>query len=123
MRRALVVGGSNGIGMAIALELATMHEEVTIVDKAVPDIALPANVALREINLLNNRFEFLSEYDGIDTLVITAGFGRVTRFENIADKEIDNSFQVNAVALTHILHHYYPRMQQSKDFYCAVMGS
>lgn len=123
MRNALVVGGSNGIGMAIALELAAMYESVTIVDKATPDITLPSNIALREVNLLNNRFEFLSEYDEIDTLIITAGFGRVTRFENIADKEINNSFQVNAVALTRILHYYYPRMQQSTDFYCAVMGS
>lgn len=123
MRSALVVGGSNGIGMTIALELAVMYEEVTIIDKAVPDIDLPTNISFKEINLLNNRFDFLSEYDKIDTLIITAGFGRVTRFENIIDKEIDNSFQVNVVALTHILHHYYPRMQQSKDFYCAVMGS
>lgn len=123
MRSALVVGGSNGIGMAIALELAAMHEEVTIVDKVIPDIVLPTNIKLREINLLNNRFDFLSEYDNINALIITAGFGRVTHFENIIDKEIDNSFQVNAVALTHILHHYYPRMQQSEDFYCAVMGS
>ena len=123
MRNALVVGGSNGIGMAIALELAAIYEAVTIVDKAIPDIDLTSNIAFREVNLLNNRFEFLSEYDEIDTLIITAGFGRVTRFENIADKEIDNSFQVNTIAQTRILHYYYPRMQQSKDFYCAVMGS
>lgn len=119
----MIVGGSNGIGMAIALELAAMCEAVTIVDRVLPNIVLPNNIAFKEINLINNRFEFLLEYDEIDTLIITAGFGRVTRFENITDKEIDNSFQVNAVALTHILHYYYPRMLQSKDFYCAVMGS
>ena len=123
MKRAMIVGGSNGIGMAIALELAAMCEAVTIVDRVLPNIVLPNNIAFKEINLINNRFEFLLEYDEIDTLIITAGFGRVTRFENITDKEIDNSFQVNAVALTHILHYYYPRMLQSKDFYCAVMGS
>lgn len=123
MKRAMIVGGSNGIGMAIALELAAMCEAVTIVDRVLPNIVLPNNIAFKEINLINNRFEFLLEYDEIDTLIITAGFGRITRFENITDKEIDNSFQVNAVALTHILHHYYPRMLQSKDFYCTVMGS
>lgn len=123
MKSALVVGGSNGIGLSIALELATGYGSVTIVDKVMPDVILPSNVEYKEINLLSNRFEFLSEYNDIDTLIITAGFGRVTRFENIADKEIDNSFQVNAIALTHILRHYYPRMLQNKDFYCAVMGS
>ena len=123
MKSALVVGGSNGIGLSIALELATGYDSVTIADKVMPEVALPSNIEYKGINLLSNRFEFLSEHNDIDTLIITAGFGRVTRFENIADKEIDNSFQVNAIALTHILRHYYPRMLQSKDFYCAVMGS
>ena len=87
MKRAMIVGGSNGIGMASALELATMCEAVTIVDRVLPNIVLPNNIAFKEINLINNRFEFLLEYDEIDTLIITAGFGRVTRFENITDKE------------------------------------
>ena len=66
MKSALLVGGSNGIGMAIALELAAMYERVTIVDKVIPTIALPTNIAVKEINLLNNRFDFLSEYDKIE---------------------------------------------------------
>ena len=66
MKSALVVGGSNGIGLSIALELAAMYERVTIVDKVIPTIALPTNIAVKEINLLNNRFDFLSEYDKIE---------------------------------------------------------
>ena len=113
MRKAIVVGGSNGIGLAIVVELSASYEEVTIFDLTIPELELPENVVFRSVNLLNNNFDFLSDYNDIDTLIITAGFGRITHFNNITEKEIDNSFQVNAVALTRILHHYYPRMQQS----------
>lgn len=123
MRKAIVVGGSNGIGLAIVVELSASYEEVTIFDLTIPELELPENVVFRSVNLLNNNFDFLSDYNDIDTLIITAGFGRITHFNNITEKEIDNSFQVNAVALTRILHHYYPRMQQSEHFYCVVMGS
>jgi len=123
MRKAIVVGGSNGIGLAIVVELSASYEEVTIFDLIIPELELPENVVFRSVNLLNNNFDFLSDYNDIDTLIITAGFGRITHFNNITEKEIDNSFQVNAVALTRILHHYYPRMQQSEHFYCVVMGS
>lgn len=103
--------------------MSSLYEDVTIIDRATPSVELSSNVSFRKVNLLNEDFDFLSDYNDIDTLIITAGFGRVTPFNSIVDKEIDNSYQVNTIAATKILHHYYPRMQQAEDFYCAVMGS
>lgn len=123
MNKCLVVGGSNGIGLAIALQLAQVAEHVTIVDRAEPSVVLLDNMSYFYVNLLNNDFSFLSEYNDVDTLIITAGFGRVTTYDQIQPKEIDNGFQVNAISVMQILHHYYPRMCQSEPFYCAVMGS
>lgn len=123
MKRCLIIGGSNGIGLAMALNCAEKAERVTIVDRVQPECSMPNNVEFRLVNLLNNDFRFLEDFADIDTLIITAGFGRVTPFESIVPKEIDNSFQVNAVSVLHVLHHYFPRMKQSESFYCAVMGS
>ena len=103
MKNCLVIGGSNGIGLSISLQLAKRARMVTIVDLVRPDITLPMNVSYYAFNLLNNNFSFLNEYKDIDTLVITAGFGRVTLFGDIHSKEIDNSFQVNAISVMHIL--------------------
>ena len=123
MNKSLVVGGSNGIGLSIALHLAKMCNEVIIVDRLQPDVSIPANISYLCVNLINNDFSFLTDYDDVDVLVITAGFGRVSRFEQILPQEIDNSFLVNATAVMHLLHYYYPRMLQKAPFYCAVMGS
>ena len=123
MNKCLIIGGSNGIGLAIALQCAQVAKAVAIVDRVEPDGSMPENVSFQQINLLNNDFHFLEDYADIDTLIITAGFGRVAHFEQIVPKEIDNCFQVNAVSVLHVLHYYFPRMKQSEPFYCAVMGS
>ena len=123
MKKALVIGGANGIGLAMALLLAKEYEQVTIIDKVGSNMEMPNNVVIEIANLLNSDLSLLANHHDIDTLIITAGFGRVTRFENITEVEINNCFQVNSVAVTKILRHYYPRMQQTENFYCAVMGS
>lgn len=123
MNKSLIIGGSNGIGLAIALELSKESQEVIIVDKTSPDIELPRNIAFEKVNLLSDDFSFLDKCDDIDTLVYTAGFGRVAPFETILDIEISNQFQVNAISLIKVLRHFYPRMKKSEPFYCAVMGS
>ena len=123
MKKCLVIGGSNGIGLSIALQLAQDAQSVAIVDREKPDATLPPNILYCAVNLLNNDFSFLDQFTDINTLVITAGFGRVTPFEHILPKEIDNSFQVNAISVLHILHYYCLRMRKPERFYCAVMGS
>lgn len=123
MKQCLVIGGSNGIGLAISLQLACETTHVTIVDRVEPEIILPVNVTYRCVNLLNTDYSFLNDYIDIDTLIITAGFGRVTTFDQIQPIEIDNSFRVNTASVMQILHYFYPRMCKQEPFYCAVMGS
>lgn len=123
MKKCIVIGGSNGIGLAISLQLAREAVQVTIVDRVESEEQLPENISYRCVNLLDTDYSFLNEYDDIDTLIITAGFGRVTTYDQILPKEIDNSFRVNAISVMQILHHYYSRMCKQEPFYCAVMGS
>ena len=61
MNNSLIIGGSNGIGLAIALELAKTCKKVSIIDKVAPDMELPNNTVFEQVNLLNNDFSFLDE--------------------------------------------------------------
>lgn len=123
MAKSLVIGGSNGIGLALALQLAQSGESVTVVDRVEPNIPLESNMHFEKVNLLNNDFSFLDGHKDIDTLIITAGFGRITSFGTIEEKEIDNNFQVNSISVIKVLNYYFARMQQDEPFNCAVMGS
>ena len=124
MKEALVFGGSNGIGLAITLELQKKGYFVNIVDKAQNDMLVEYdNIRFCQANLLNPDFSFLEQYKDIDTLVITAGFGRITPFEELLDQEIQNDFQVNSIAAIRIIHFFFTKMKQKAPFYCAVMGS
>ena len=124
MKKALVIGGSNGIGLAIALQLAERGTaQVVIIDKDEPAVPLPANVTFVRHNLLDDDLAFLPDPADVDALVFTAGFGRVAPFESILQAEISNQFQVNAVSPVKVLRHFFPRMRQPQPFHCAVMGS
>jgi glycerol-3-phosphate cytidylyltransferase len=124
MKKALVIGGSNGIGLAIALQLAERGAaQVIIIDKDEPTVPLPANVTFVRHNLLDDDLAFLPDPADVDALVFTAGFGRVAPFESILQAEISNQFQVNAVSPVKVLRRFFPRMRQPQPFHCAVMGS
>ena len=124
MKKALVIGGSNGIGLAIALQLAERGAaQVVIIDKDESTVPLPANVSFVRHNLLDDDLAFLPDPADVDALVFTAGFGRVAPFESILQAEISNQFQVNAVSPVKVLRHFFPRMRQPQPFHCAVMGS
>ncbi len=133
MKEALVVGGGSGIGLSIVLRLIERgYEKVHIVGKDKPNINDIDN-SKREIFELKTDYEFLDlaqdlgdcfdKFDNIDTLIITAGFGRVAPFENLKEKEIDNLVKVNMQSIIRIIEQYYSRLISKEPFYCAVMGS
>lgn len=123
MKRVLIIGGSNGIGLALALELSKTGDAITIMDKVAPQMKLPQNIEFQEYNLLNNDISILDDYNDIETLIITAGFGRIAPFEFMTEVEIQNVYNVNTIALTKILNFYFLQMKSKKKFRCAVMGS
>ncbi|MBR5778239.1 MAG: SDR family NAD(P)-dependent oxidoreductase [Bacteroidales bacterium] len=122
MKQALVVGGSNGIGLALTMQLLNDDYNVIVADKIEPEIKSD-KISYIQVNLLNDDFSFLNDCNNIDTLIITAGFGRVTKFDTIIDTEISNSFQVNTISVIKILKYYYSKLKSADNFRCAVMCS
>ena len=124
--RALVVGGSSGIGLSIVLCLAGREscDRVYVLDKRV----FPARYATEKIHpvlcdLSMGDFSCVYEFGSIDALYITAGFGHLKYFQELTEDYIQNSFAVNSVAPIRIIRHYYDYLLSDKDFYCGVMVS
>lgn len=126
--KTLVIGGSNGIGLAIANNLLENGHSVTILDKQQLQSELMANnqYEYEYCNLLNINEDQMKGYandKNIKLLIITAGFGRIADFEYFHTAEINNMMTVNATATIKILSIFYDRIKNDSEFYCGVMGS
>ncbi|GAY28345.1 SDR family oxidoreductase [Prevotella sp. MGM1] len=126
MKRILVVGGANGIGLSIAVELAARKEceKVYIVDKErLADEYNSPKIESLQFDLTSSDYGFFDRFTDIDSLVITAGFGKLSLFKNIEEQHIIDSFQVNTISVLRLIKRFYDKLESSKDFYCGVMVS
>lgn len=128
VKKAIVVGGSNGIGLAIANNLIEKNYFVYILDMVAPsEGSLKASAyEYCYCNLLDfdeELFKSLASMSDVEVLMITAGFGRVADFQYLHTAEIQNMFQVNSASGIKIVRHFYDRINSNKAFYCGMMGS
>lgn len=126
IKRILVVGGANGIGLSIATELAKRAEveKVYIVDK-VPLSEEFSNPKFETFlfDLTNEDYTFFDRFIDINALMITAGFGKLALFKEMPESYIMNSFNVNTIPVLRLIHKFYGKLESKEDFYCGVMVS
>lgn len=127
MKKALVIGGSNGIGLGVCAALCRRGYTVTIIDKEAPrQELLPAPCAYEACDLRflsEEQFTPWAEDQELELLFISAGFGRVAAFEDHHPAEIRAMMEVNASAPLRLLRVFYPRLLRQDRFYCGIMGS
>lgn len=126
MKRILIVGGANGIGLSIAKVLARREttERVYIVDKApLAEAYKEPKIESLQFDLTSDDYSVFNRFADIDGLMITAGFGRLALFEDIDEKMIPLYFNVNTIAVIRVIKHFYDRLLSTDDFYCGVMVS
>lgn len=124
--KALVVGGSSGIGLSVVLNLVDRVEFdcVYVLDKAdFPKGYMSAKIVPVISDLSLGDFSCLDRIDDIDALFITAGFGHLKLFQELSEEYIQSSFAVNAIAPIQIIRHYYDKLLSKTDFVCGVMVS
>lgn len=126
MRKALIVGGANGIGLSIATELAKRSdvEKIYIVDKAaIDEDFMNPKFEVYKFDLTQEDYSIFNRFMDIDTLMITAGFGRLALFKDIDEDLISLSFNVNTIPVIRIIKHFYTKLEAQENFYCGVMVS
>ena len=128
MKKAIVIGGSNGIGLAISQQLIKQNYYVIIVDRESPkeDLFKKDTYSYIASNLLDfdsSLFQELAKDSDVNLLMITTGIGRVCSFENLHLGEIRNLLTINLSSIIQILSIFYPRIKNKTPFYCGVMGS
>lgn len=126
IKKILVVGGANGIGLSIANELAKRDEveKVYIVDKAplTEEFSNPKFESF-QFDLIREDYSFFNSFTDINALMITAGFGKLALFKDVPESHIMNSFNVNTIPVLRLVHRFYNKLEAKEDFYCGVMVS
>ncbi|MGE7664893.1 SDR family NAD(P)-dependent oxidoreductase [Ureibacillus composti] len=123
-KQALVIGGTSGIGLAMALELEKReYNKIYIVGRNKPDCNMGDSIEFVKFNLLTDDFSIFKKFEGIDTLIISAGFGRIAPFEDIEEVEIINNFKVNTLSAIRIIKMFYNKLSNNDNFYCTILGS
>lgn len=128
MKKSIVVGGSNGIGLSIVKELLDSGYFVYILDINEPDFvefnSENIQYIFTDLNSIDpNIFINLSKDKEVELLMITAGFGRVAHFSSTSISEIRSMIQVNTIAGIEIVKYFYDRISSKKPFYSGMMVS
>lgn len=119
----MVVGGANGVGAAAVKKLLSEnYDKVYVVDRAEPEFIYEKTEFIR-FNLISDDVRELSRHTDVDTLIITAGVGRLDYFQNITETEIETSFRINSIAVVELVQAFYSKIASNENFYCAVMSS
>lgn len=128
MKKAIVIGGSNGIGLAITRKLIDRGFYVNILDREGPKEGILPQESYKyshcDLSDLNEeQLNAVASDPELSLLMITAGFGRVADFEYFHTAEIKNMMTVNATVTLQLLRIFYERIRGAMHFYCGVMGS
>ena len=128
MKKAVIIGGSNGIGLAISKNLVRQGYYVEICDRNEPEKGIldPQSFHYNYSNLLEldeELYKSLAEDKDVNTLMITAGIGRVADFQAHHTAEIDKILTIDTVSTLKIFRLFYDRILSKDTFYAGVMGS
>lgn len=128
MKKAILVGGSNGIGLAISKKLIDKGYYVEICDRCGPEEGtLEENCYhYNYCDLLDfdeGLFQKLASDQNVEVLMVTAGIGRIADFQFHHIAEIEKYFTVNTVATIKIFRIFFERILSKENFYAGVLGS
>lgn len=128
-RKAVIVGGSNGIGMAIGKLLIEKGYTIIVVDREDPAKEVYCKADTYEFYKSDLRyfddelFERLANDEQVNVLVITAGIGRVSNFEQLHISEIEKTVKINLESTLKVISIFYNKICLRDKFYTGVMVS
>lgn len=126
--KAVIVGGSNGLGLAIGSLLTGQGYTLEICDRVAPEDGVLKEGAFRyhPCDLLRfdeSLFQGLAADPEVKLLMITAGIGRIADFEAHHIAEIDKTLTINSVSTIKIIRLFYDRIRSDETFFAGVLGS
>ena len=122
MKKVLIIGGTNGIGLSLVNTLNDIADYIFVVGRTKKENT--NKITYFQENLINLDFTFLDKIpEDIDTLIITAGIGRIDYFQNFTESEIQNYYKINTLTVVKLIRHFYNKILNDENFNCCVISS
>jgi glycerol-3-phosphate cytidylyltransferase len=124
MKKALIFGGSNGLGAAIIERLALLYPgiEITDVDCVPPSYSKPV-VSYVQADFAKGYGIAGYCFEDADIVIYTAGIGRLDHFEDFAPAETRRYWSVNTQTPIELIEHFSKRLLSDRPFYLGVVTS
>ena len=128
IKKAVIVGGSNGLGLTIGSLLINQGFFVEICDRVAPepDILPQNSFCYHHSDLLQfdeMLFQSLAADPDVNVLIVTAGIGRIADFEYHHIAEIEKMLTINSISTIKIFRIFYDRIRSNSSFYSCLLGS
>ena len=115
-KKALIVGGSNGIGLAIGKELIGKGYFLIICDRVAPQEGV---LDEKSYSYIHSDLRYPDE----DVFSSLSSDPDISVLQCMHTAEIEKMFSINSVSTLKILRIFYDRILGNEDFYTGVMGS
>jgi NAD(P)-dependent dehydrogenase (short-subunit alcohol dehydrogenase family) len=116
-KKAIVTGGSAGIGLAVARLLAEEGVEVTIpgrsgkkLGQAIASLGGAAHAVETDLGTAEGARTLIGQVPDTDILVNNLGIYESKNFADISDEDWQRYFEVNLLGGIRLARHYFPRM-------------
>jgi glycerol-3-phosphate cytidylyltransferase len=124
MKKIVIFGGSNGLGLEITRQLFAQFPSIQIV---IYDVCKPE---ISSSNLTWIPTDFSKKYDiqdfylpDADAVIFTAGIGRIDHFDHFGKTETDKDFLINALTPIEVIELYSKKLTNDSDFFFGVITS
>lgn len=121
-----ITGASKGLGLALVKQLLAARHQVAATSRNSENLKravqfsegafLPLNVTLNEDQSVAAAIdETVKTFGRIDVVVNNAGYGIGGTMEELTDKEVRDSFDVNVFGTINVIRHVLPVMRQQRE--------
>ena len=80
-----------------------MWKRFMLLTKLLPNTYMTSKIEYHQFDLTQEDYSIFYQFDDIDALVITAGFGRLALFQDVEESLITTYFKVNTISVLRII--------------------
>jgi NAD(P)-dependent dehydrogenase (short-subunit alcohol dehydrogenase family) len=113
-KKYLIVGGSSGIGLALADRLATEGNKVVVLSRNLNQLRLSENIEHHKFDVLYETQSFPTIDQEFSGLVYCPGSINLKPFKSLKEQDYIDDFKINALGAVKVINQYLPNLKKAE---------